>query len=119
MLRYRLFMGIGVAAIIMCLGVAFAQACLRVDQHILHIKEEAAPSGLAKPVAPTIAINSLHRGQAPRTTGGEIITTSCDDLGWLRLKIEPEQEDLGYIFRVRSGVIPDGFEWPGEPVRTN
>lgn len=74
----------------------------------------ADPSDTAGPAAPVLGEISVNRGRGPRLGGA----SSCDDLGWLELRLDRPAGDpdaaaaVGYRFELVDGALPDGFALP-------
>ena len=69
------------------------------------------------PEKPVIEFASVKRGIGPRMLDGRLISTDCDDIGVLDIRVAsaddmtPNQK-LGYSFRVVAGAPPSGFRFP-------
>lgn len=91
------------------------------SEHLIDEEERAVDTTAPTPV--TGASHSIKRGQGPTSTGCGESSTSCDDLGWISLHLEGASDDrtppgeLGYIFEVTAGTLPDGLTLPNGPVR--
>lgn len=76
------------------------------------------------PPSPDAALVDLRRGKGP-TVGedGSVSVSSCDDLGWISLRVEVARDDrtpddeLGYLVRHVDGDLPEGMRLSENAVR--
>jgi hypothetical protein len=76
-------------------------------------------------VPPTLVraeVRAVARGLPPRGGGCGSTTSSCDDLGWVRVVVEATDDttiasEIGFLFELESGTLPAGMSLPSTPVR--
>ena len=96
---------------------ALACSFIEYDEHLIDdtIEDEVAPS------LPSLDELDINRGVGPTRSGlGSQMSTSCDDLGWITLRLSAEDdlsppENLGFVFTLDTGSLP--FTLPSEPAR--
>ena len=65
------------------------------------------------PEKPTLTLDSLHR-TTPKWRPGDSCGSPSSSITF---QIEPYDEDVGYVFRVEEGELPEGIDFPTEPSR--
>ena len=96
---------------------ALACSFIEYDEHLIDdtIADEVPPS------LPSLDELDINRGVGPTRAGfGSQVSSSCDDLGWVTLRLSAEDdlsapESLGFVFALDTGTLP--FTLPSEPVR--
>jgi len=80
---------------------------------------EPDPSDTEAPRQPVLIESEVTRGKGPEASGcGTSSSTSCDDIGFIRLTLaqpdgDPHDADtVGYAVRFDAGELPDGLEPP-------
>jgi MYXO-CTERM domain-containing protein len=103
-------------------GPGLARAC-NVSQQPAMIDPTLQKVDHTPPVLPAIPPPTITRGQGPQNEGcgGAATATSCDDLGMLVFTVAGTDDmtpptQLGYLFTLASGTLPDGFTLPPEPL---
>lgn len=78
---------------------------------------------MTAPQVPVFEVEQIKRGTGAVSGGcGSVMTTSCDDLGWIALRILETGDDrtptdaIGYLVEV-EGQVPAGFTVPQEPIQ--
>jgi uncharacterized protein (TIGR03382 family) len=109
-------LAIAVIGVVFTLGIDAAEACMYVrNMQSFAVDESATVEGELK--KPELVVDRIKRGTGP--DGGlfkKPLATSCDDLGYIGLWVEPERDDVGYVFEVTEGKSPDGVSFSDEPV---
>jgi MYXO-CTERM domain-containing protein len=67
----------------------------------------------APPEKPTLTLDNLHRATPKWRPGNSCGSPSSS----ITFRLEPYDEDVGYVFRVEDGELPDGIDFPSEPSR--
>ena len=62
------------------------------------------------PARPELVDVEINRGQGPRKKGLVSMSTSCDDIGFISIELEPTGEELGYYLDLVDGDLPDGMD---------
>ena len=107
--------GIAVAAAAILLAQpGELQACSFASLEVFRTEADGEPTGEA-PGAIDVAIERIKRGKGPRRGLTESSSSSCDDIGWVDLAVEPLESEVGYRFVVVEGDPPIPF--PDHPVR--
>lgn len=75
------------------------------------------------PSTPSFEVEAIQRGVGPERAGcGQQSSTSCDDLGWITLRLLDVSDDrtaraeMGYLIETQ-GEVPEGLSVPDVPVR--
>jgi uncharacterized protein (TIGR03382 family) len=77
------------------------------------------PSDTLAPLAADVLEVTLQRGAGPAKPGAA--RTSCDDLGWIALRVQQPESDphpideVGYLLELERGALPPGLVLPEVP----
>lgn len=96
-----------------------AWACSLVPPDVLFGQPD--PSDTLAPMAAQVREVTWQRGAGPATAGTP--RTSCDDLGWITLRVRQPAADthleteVGYLLELEEGALPQGLVLPDVPWR--
>lgn len=112
----------GLAALVTVANPSAAAACSFFQaEHFFDAVEQV--EDVTPPSVPSFEVQRVKRGVgADRAGCGQYSSTSCDDLGWIELRLldvsddRTERAEMGYMVETQ-GEVPEGLSVPDVPIR--
>jgi hypothetical protein len=107
---------------LLVLAAFVGPTCSIVGHDAFTLDENEIGVDVIAPAAPEVELSEIRRGRGPEGVGCSQQTSSCDDIGIFSLEVKATDDrsaddQLGFVFALHDGELPDGLALPDEPVR--